>query len=769
MRVKAEVKKIFYPKVESLKGGEWAIVSFIPKETIEGEAPKVNKYRTFSVKGTMCALKEGDIIEMDLKDEEESKYGFTYTLAKLHLSLKNLDDNELKKYVLEIVTSDRVKNQLKEIPNLAEVIRNKDVETLKQIKGLGEATIDKMYEKINKKINIHKAIAELNQFGFTDNIIQKICEAYDSPERAVEEVKQNPYGLIKKVHGVGYTKADEIALKIGLDRKSPYRIEAAVEYILENNGESGRSYLDVIAFVQELQELLGINYNYIKPILTKMKQSKRIILSAKGKRISLYEYVKLENELALSFLERIKAPLTIPKPENWLDTVRQIEKEQGWNYTEEQIEAIEMVLDNNVCVITGLAGTGKTTVVYAVERILCEHRLGTCALSAKAAQRIEEVTGKPSYTIHRMFGLFEIGLYNALKNRNNKKIAKERKCSYVDNDEKPAPHLNYKGIVFDEGSMINGTIFLEALNHTGDDVKIIILGDPGQLTAIGNCSVLADLIASDVVPSKNLTIIHRQAQKSAMITESINIRMQNKIYHKDFRGKKILGELQDLELHVYDEPSDINETIVETFIRDLDELGDVLEVQIILPMKNRGINSCKPINNKIQDLLIKDKEMGLIIKKDVNIYEGDKVINTKNNYKARSLDGSLTEIFNGNIGIVDHIDFANETVTVKFTQNKTIVFDFEDAKNLDLAYAITVHSSQGSAWKKTILAIDNSSYIMLNCELVYTGMTRAYNYCTLIVEHKAMEKAIRTAEQKTKATFLKNFLSLNVSGKSLNI
>src|SRR5699024_5643746 len=186
------------------------------------------------------------------------------------------------------------------------------------------------------------------------------------------------------------------------------------EHILELNAEVGKSYITIFDFTSELMNLLDLSYDIIKPVLTEMRKDRDILLSNKSTRVSLYKYAKLENEIAYSLLERINSENVIKKPENWMETVREIEEAQGWRYTDEQLEAIELGLDNNVIAISGLAGTGKTTIVEAIDKILQKAKVGTCALSAKAAQRISEVTKKPSYTIHRMFGFHATGVEKAL-------------------------------------------------------------------------------------------------------------------------------------------------------------------------------------------------------------------------------------------------------------------------------------------------------------------------------------------------------------------
>lgn len=766
IRCKVKIGRILWPKREVIEGGEWGIVSVKLVSCSSEQLPNCNNYGSFSIKGSFCKLKAGDVIDVTIDKEEKNKYGYTYELQEIHLSLENLTDEELLNYTLELVVNQELKERIRNTENITQIIRDRDIEQLTKVKGIGEKVAERLFRKIDERINYHKAISELNKYGISNIMINKICDAYNSPDEAVRVIKENPYDLIDKVDGIGYIKADEIAIKCGIDKKSPYRIKAAVKHVLEKNAENGKTYISIFDFTTEIIDLLDLKYDVIKPILGEMRKNKDILLSGRNTRISLYEYAKLENEIAKSIIERLKAPLTIKKPDNWIDTVRQIEKEQGWCYTDEQLNAIEAILDNNIVVVTGLAGTGKTTIIEAAIRILNSEKPGTCALSAKAAQRIEEVTKRPSFTIHRMFGFHHTSLRKALNNRKHRKYLQQGSNA----DEKPKPYESCKIMVLDEGSMPNGTLYLELLNYTKDNNKIVILGDPGQLTAIGNCSVFYDLINSKVVPTVNLTKIHRQAQKSAMITESINVRMQNNIYSKDFRGLKVMGELEDLELFVGDDVEEINEMVIDAFFRDLKACnGNVLDVQVIVPMKNRGINCTKAINNAIQEKYIGDKDFGMEIGKDIMLYVGDKVINTSNNYDAKTVDGKQTEIFNGNIGIVVDIDFDKNEVMVDFGEDKVIIFGAAEAKGLNLAYAISVHSSQGSAWNRIIVAIDNSSYIMLNCELVYTAMTRAYEHCSLYVEDKAFKKAIKTKEQKTKATFLQTFLELNNGEKPLNL
>lgn len=432
---------------------------------------------------------------------------------------------------------------------------------------------------------------------------------------------------------------------------------------------------------------------------------------------------------------------------NWEEIVNKVEEKQGFAFTNEQRAAIKLSLDNNVMALTGLAGAGKTSTAKGICSLYDNYSIIACALSGKASVRITEATGLPASTIHRTLG-YQNGQFTF--NKENK--------------------LAVDIVLIDEATMINGTLFLSLLEAIPSGAKVIIMGDVQQLTPIGNCQVFADILDSNVLPIVKLTKPHRQALMSGIIPTSIKVANQELIFGNSFEGNHILGELKDMELDITSSKESLSDIIIRHFQEEIMKYNDIMEVQVCVPMRIRGDMSCYNLNTKIQSIYnpqFKDcKEIEIFLEKkkdDVKKYiirEGDKVLNTKNNYKCVNKDGETTPVFNGNIGIVKEIE-DDGYCTIDFIGIGEVVFNKSEAKNLELAYACTVHKMQGSGFTSTIVGMDTSSYIMNNSELLYTAITRAKKYCVLVGNNYAISKAIQTKEVKTKQTFLREMLIEN--------
>lgn len=372
-----------------------------------------------------------------------------------------------------------------------------------------------------------------------------------------------------------------------------------------------------------------------------------------------------------------------------------------------------------------------------------------CALSGKASVRITEATGLSASTIHRALG-YQNGEF--MFNKDNK--------------------LAVDIVLIDEATMINGALFLSLLEAIPTGAKVIIMGDVQQLTPIGNCQVFADILDSNVLPVVKLSKPHRQALRSGIIPTSIKIANQEQIFDGNYTGNAIIGELEDMELDISGKGNDesISDKIIKHFQIELEKFHDIMEVQICVPMRLRGELSCYNLNSKIQSIynpkLSNGNEIEIFLEKKKDeakkyiIRAGDKVINTKNNYKCINSEGDTTPVFNGNMGIVKEIE-KNGMCTIDFIGIGEVIFTKSDCKNLELGYACTVHKLQGSGFCSTIVGLDNSSYIMNNSELLYTAITRAKKYCVLIANNYAVVKSIQTKEVKTKQTFLKDMLLEN--------
>ena len=733
---KVKITRKLYPKGGHF-AGDFAIVAVSLVEHMEGERPKLHKlYNNFSLVGPMPSFEIGDEFIVCYDNEEERNGSYSYKLLHMTLGL-DLENPDMLFTFLQKTAGQSVAREMMKVPNILELLKTQNDKELLKIKGIGEKKLLTIYKNMDTKTDNVIAYAELGKHGITHNLIDKICKTFSSPVTAVQLVKKNPYILVTKVNGIGFKKADEIALSIGFDMNSPERIKAAIFHVMETEAQAGKTYLTAQQLLGELSNLLSIDKGIIVNCIKELQKEKIVFVNKKGKEFGLTKYLELEKNIA-NEIKRIKnSKSKIDIPDNWKDIIEQIEQKQGWKYTDEQFSAIEQVLFENISVVTGYAGTGKTTVVNAMTKILDGYLIKQCALAAKAAQRMQEVTGIESSTIHRLLGIGKI-----------------------DNDEmaeKEQDTLPIDVVILDESSMVNGELFLQLLKAIPSGSKLIILGDTGQLQAIGSCAVLADIINCNYIKSTQLTKIHRQAAASAIISKSIDIRHQKPIYETGFKGERTLGDLQDLDLFIYQKEL-LQDKVLQSFDKSMMLLDNIMEVQIVTPMKQRGDICTDKLNKIIQSKYTTTIGAKYESKRNnCSIFVGDKVINLKNNYETFSPTGEKRPIANGNMGIVRQI--TENSIIIDFQNQGEVEVEGEARENINLAYAITIHSSQGSQFEHTIVAIDSASYIMGNVEILYTGITRAQKHCYLVAEPGIISKCLKTVENQQKQTYLCKILN----------
>lgn len=733
MKSKIKIERILYPKnCYKTIAGEFSIFTARILKHIEGEEPMVHhQYHTITLKGNVPAMGSGDEFVATYDEPETTQYGTSYKLNTISKEVDRTDKKQVYEY-LKFLAGSKVADELIKLDNPLDLIENRQDDILLQVKGVGVKVLEKIYANASTSLDFSYAYGELLPFGLTKVIIGNICRELGSAQTAVQMCKTNPYALVRKVKGISFIKADEIAMKCGLDMNSNERLECAIYHILAEGGANGKTYMTSAQVMSELSKLNLINWMQVNQVIMDMEKDGKLVLINNGTEVALSYYFKLEFDISKEIKRLRDAETHIKVREDWMEVVRAIEDAQGWEHTDEQLEGIKTVLENNVVIVTGYGGTGKSTITNAMTSILQDYEIQQTCLSAKASQRLEECSGLPAKTIHRLLGL---GLDGAFK---------EVEEIYTDI------------LIIDEGSMVNGTLFRKILKALKDGTKLIIAGDTGQLQAIGDCSVLSDLIKSGAVPVVHLTKIHRQAQKSAIITKSIDCRHQRPLYDRDFRGHMVMGELQDLEIFIENEKENLMALIARKFKSLLEEGKDINEIQIICPTKTRGVVSCDKINYAMQSIYNPKIGESYALHSGAVIYKGDKVINLKNNYKATTPAGETVGIYNGNMGIVTKV--TKNSIIVQF-QEVEIEFKNKERDALGLGYCISVHSSQGSQWKEVISVFSSDAYTLLNVEILYTAISRAEKHCTLIAEHQAINIALRNVEGNTKQTYLAKFMS----------
>ena len=462
-----------------------------------------------------------------------------------------------------------------------------------------------------------------------------------------------------------------------------------------------------------------------------------------SRRVYLKKYYNLEKEIAYH-LKRIAKAENKFEYDDWEDIVKQQEVKQGWQFTEEQKRGIKLGLDNQVCFITGGAGTGKSSLVSGILESLKDYSFAQTALAGKASARLQEVTGEEGFTIHRLLGFKPPMEFNF-------------------NENNPLPH---DIIILDEISLVGGEIFLSLLKAIPDGCKLIILGDMGQLPSIGCMNLAFDMYNSKFITTVELTKVHRQAQKSGIITDSQKMRNGIPVLEKNFVGQIVTGELKDMYYDISDSTEQTREKVVEWFKNkyNSDQIDNIMDIQILSPCKDRGDASVFNLNQDIQAFVNPPspdkKELTVKAGKDRKyiLREGDKVMCIKNNYKVTG--SSKTGVFNGWCGILTEItDYGFHKVYIPMIDDTMTFSTFDLTSGVILGYASTIHKFQGSSAKIIIGAFDNTTPPMMRTkELVYTLWTRAEKECITVAQNTALYNAAKNSGVIDKNTFLVELL-----------
>lgn len=600
---------------------------------------------------------------------------------------------------------------------LEKIKENPDI--LRQFSFISDYQINQIVEDLTKNEAQAKFTASICRRGITPHMASKIWVTYLAkdvpPDEILPMIEENPYILIDDIERVGFITADKIAQALGIAKDSPFRLQAAVKYVLQEATNEGHVYLPFADIYKRVLDLLDIIVEEMDvAVLVKQMTDDMGVLARESNDVYLRSLHQAEEQLA----DRVK--MLLDREDSTKDTTedvlnQMVEYEQkllkteygpDFEYASEQIEAIKTALRNNVSIITGGPGTGKTTVINSIcniySRNLPENIIYLASPTGKAAKRMEESTDREAMTIHRLLrynpfsGGFEYGYLNPL----------------------PGPGL----LIVDEFSMCD-VLLARDLFAAIEDLKVVLAGDVDQLPSVGPGSVLRDMINSGVVPTTRLKFNYRQANGS-VVAEMANQIVEGTIPALNDRG--------DFEyIRVMDDESAEKEVIkyVEKLVAD----GvDVNDFQVLSPM-HRGHSGVKNLNEKIRDIVNPvDKDKPEL----AGFRLGDKVMVIKNNYRLG--------VMNGNIGKV--VNILRSSLFVKILDNDSpepVEFKYEDLDILQLAYACTIHKYQGSECPVVIMPLTNSHYIMLRRNLVYTGITRARDKLVLVADKRAFDRAVK--------------------------
>ncbi len=729
------VRGIIIPERQIFYKDNFGIYSCSVSEDLEGEF-KVNHRETFTLKGQLPNLIIGQEYDLKAEETEDPKYGMQYNNICIALNVKDIETDGKEKFLKLLYTQTQLEQMHITLDDPFETLKNEDSASLVQVKGCGIKTAVDWIERFKNHYDLIRVYTELSEYNLTNSIIKKLTDFYRSPELVIQNVKENPY-ILCEVGGIGWSIADRIAMKGGLEEFGIERVGAYIKFYLTTQAQNGFSYVStdelmgclIEAFTDDIPDI-NIT-NAIHSIGDKLWWNKDKTY------IGLSYYRQLEEKIGKELM-RLKAGKSNITYDNWEDVIKKTEEDQGWKYTEQQCDGIKLALEENVTVIHGKAGTGKSATVNGVLNVLKSKNLkvAMCALSGKAAARLTETTSGQGQTIHRLLGFPAKG--------------DEGKNGFGFHDENK---LSYDIVIVDEISMIGGSLFYYLLRAIRTGSKLILIGDIGQLESIGECKVAADVIESPYIPTIFLDKIHRQAAKSAIITESIAVRDGKQIIPKDFVGSETRGELQDLHLDIYSDRTNTFYKCMQHVAKELETIDNIFDLQVICPIKSSGDACTWNFNIAIQELYNphNKKKNEIIVYypngKNGILREGDKVMNVSNNYKTTNPDnGKITPIFNGNMGVIYNIDTQNRSLIIDFYDIGRVLVKKQDIAGIELGYASTTHKQQGNQAKIVIYTLDYSSYTMLSREQVYTGVTRAQKKCIIVAQNSALRYA--TANEK---------------------
>lgn len=601
-------------------------------------------------------------------------------------------------------------------------------EKLKEIDGIGKKKAQKIAEAFQEQREIRDVMIFLQNYEISPRYGIRIYKKYG--KETISKIKENPYRLSEEIHGIGFKTADKIAQSMGIDNRSNYRINAGIKFTLMEFAAEGHTYAPKEELIAKTTSLLGIEKELIEEGVTRLALKQELQLENVNGKIRIYymPYFYAESNVSKKLIEIAQAELK----ELDIDINKEIEdleKRNSIKFAQKQKEAIRQALQNGLLVITGGPGTGKTTTINSIIDILegQNYEVVLAAPTGRAAKRMSEATGRDAKTIHRLLE------YGFIDDENGMAFAKDE-----------GTPIEADVVIIDEVSMVDILLMNNLLKAVIPGTRLILVGDVDQLPSVGAGNVLRDIIDSRIIKVVKLDEIFRQAQESMIIVNA----------HRINKGEKPFLNVKDKDFFFITKTTtgDIVDTIVQLAKERLPKFNgynSISDIQVLTPMK-KGDTGVNALNNKLQEHLnpkskMKDeKKVG-----DTLFRVGDKVMQIKNNYRTQWKiveDGKIVQegegVFNGDFGFVTDIDNEEGEMTVLFDDHKEVIYNFNQLDELKLAYACTIHKSQGSEFPVVIMPVSWGPPMLLTRNLLYTAVTRAKELVVLVGMEKYLHMMI---------------------------
>ena len=700
--LKGSVDKIIYKNDDS----GFHIFSFLLEDILDWSDRIV-------VKGSFFPLQEGDKLILNGEYINDPKYGRQFSSESYEVDLPT-DAVSIEKYlsagIIKGIGPARAKKIVKKFQDDTMRIIEEEPDRLTEIPGITDKTVLKIKESMSERLGQQRVMIQLCGMGVSFGLSQKLWKNYK--EKTLNIIQSDPYKLIDDVWGVGFAKADDIAMKQGISKKSSKRIAAGIVYTLKSNRNTGSLYMmlpDVIktaAKILDIEEALVSNNLY----------------SLTGRRISLAgpnaDHVYLDNDYSIERkteddIIRISKSKIITKNSD------KILEKLNSSLDEVQMGAVRTAAESAMMVLTGGPGTGKTTTVNMIIKYfeLAKKSVVLAAPTGRAAKRMKEATGKEAQTLHRLLC-----------------IGRREECESEFGSEE-MDQIEEDVVIVDETSMMDIYLAHALFEAIKNGTQVILVGDTNQLPSVGPGNVLDDIISSGICPVVELKKIYRQAEGSFIIENAHRILHGNQL--------NLTNKTTDFFFKECDDQQQLQDLLVHYVADSLPEFTGEQEIQVLAPIRKRQLG-VENLNNILQDKLNPKKDGDPVAK---NFRIGDKVIQTVNDYEREkvSVDNPRKKelgVFNGDMGKVIEIDQEEETVLIEFEDGWRASYDYSELDMLSLSYALTIHKSQGSEFPVVVIPVYDYIPMLTSMNLLYTGVTRAKKTILLLGKKKVLYNMI---------------------------
>ena len=615
-------------------------------------------------------------------------------------------------------------------------ILDEEPERLAEIKGISPRKAREISAQIEGKRDQRDAMVFLQQYGIGGRHALRIWKTYGM--KLYEVIKENPYRLADDIRGIGFATADEIASRVGIRADSDFRIRSGILYMLSQVLTDGSTWMERSMVIRRTAELLSLGEDQIDLQLDNLAMDRKLMIKNREGTAQVYSMgaYRREQQIARALLELDTAPLSVSGDMTTEERIRKIEEREGIELDELQRQAVLLAADHAILLISGGPGTGKTTTINTIIRYFQEEDMEVmlCAPTGRAAKRMKEATGMEAMTIHRMLGV------RAREGEEDRDAPAAPLLTDFGRDEENP--LEADVIIVDEMSMVDMYLFHALLKAVRSGTRLILVGDVNQLPSVGPGRILQDLIRSGAFRTVILQKIFRQAAESDIVVNAHRI-LKGEMPSLGNKSRDFFFLERDSLPVIYKNTVQLIREMLPGYVKCSSD-----EIQVLTPMRkgNLGVQRLNEVLQSVLNPPAPDKRE--YVREEVTFREGDKVMQTRNNYQIEwQIRGNFglplekgTGIFNGDFGRILSVDPSREILTVRFDEDREVDYPFGELEDLELAYAVTVHKSQGSEYPAVILPLLSGPRGLFNRNLLYTAVTRARS-CVVILGSR---EAVRT-------------------------